>query len=62
MKVSVTLSLDVDPAAWDLAYGTGTEAKAVREDVRQYVLNQLQGIAPVDEGGVRSVELRTRPA
>lgn len=60
MKVTVTLSLDVDPAAWDLAYGTGTAAKDVREDVRAYILNAVQGTAPVEEGGIVDVTLAKR--
>jgi hypothetical protein len=37
MRISVTLSLDVDPEAWDLEYGTGTAAKDVRADVQAHV-------------------------
>lgn len=39
MKVRVTMTVDIDPEAWDLNYGTGTDAAAVREDVRTYIEN-----------------------
>jgi hypothetical protein len=58
MKVAVTLSLDVDSAAWDQTYGTGTQADVVRDDVRQYVLSLAQESAAAQERGIRSVELR----
>lgn len=57
MKVSITLSVDVDVDAWDLAYGTGTKAKAVREDVRQYVLALVQNSAAADESEILSARL-----
>jgi hypothetical protein len=49
VKVFVTLSIDVDAAAWDAAYGTGTAAGAVRDDVRRYVLTQVQESAAARE-------------
>jgi hypothetical protein len=42
MKVRVVLSIDIDPEAHDLAFGRGTSAKAVADDVREYVLNMVQ--------------------
>jgi hypothetical protein len=36
MKVKITLTVDIDPAAWDLNYGTGTSAKDIREDVKSH--------------------------
>ena len=57
MKVSVNLTIDVDPEAWTLAYGV-EGAAAIREDVRGYVLNGVQHAAPIEEGGFREVTLR----
>ncbi len=37
MRVTVSVTLDVDPAAWDANYGTGTAHADVTADVRQYV-------------------------
>ena len=51
IKVTVSATITVDPDAWALAYGTSTDRTAVTDDVRSYVLNELQGLAPVDEGG-----------
>jgi hypothetical protein len=41
MKVRVEVTLEVDPEVWDLNYGTGTEARFVREDVKSYVQNMV---------------------
>lgn len=59
MRVTVTLVLDVDPEAWDLAYGTGTDQAAVRADVKDYAADQVRHSAAGTEGGIRSVEVRT---
>jgi hypothetical protein len=37
MKVRCSFVVDVDPEAWDLNYGTGTQPAQVRNDVRRYV-------------------------
>lgn len=39
MKVKVSFTVDVDPDAWDLNFGTGTDAATVRDDARRYVEN-----------------------
>lgn len=39
IKVKITLSLDVDPVAWDDNYGTGTSPSSVRDDVKTYMEN-----------------------
>ena len=57
MKVRVTLSLNVDPEAWDLAYGTGTDAAAVREDVKSYVVTYIQQSAAAEEDGITDVRV-----
>jgi hypothetical protein len=35
VKVKVEFTLDIDPEAWEMAYGI-SGAKAIREDVKQY--------------------------
>lgn len=48
MKVRVGFTVEIDPEAWDLNYGTGTEAAVIREDVRTYIeqgaRDQLAGV------------------
>jgi hypothetical protein len=58
MEVFVTLKLDIDPEAWDLAYGTGTDPGTVRDDVRRYAFGQVADSAAVDDGGIIDVKLR----
>lgn len=55
IKVRVILSLEVDTEAWDTIYGTGTDAGVVREDVKTYVGQRVQGSAAHDEGGIVTV-------
>ena len=59
MKVSVTLSIDVDPETWaeNYAESTGPSASAVREDVRRYVLSQVQQSAARECGAITFVRL-----
>ena len=59
MKVRVTLSIEVDVEAWNLAYGTGS-ATAIRQDVADYVVAQVQGCAAADEGGIVNVERKAQ--
>lgn len=56
MKVRVTLTIEVDPESWDMTYGV--EPERIRTDVREYVLNQVQGSAASDEGAIVSVTLK----
>lgn len=58
MKVTVTLTIDVDPEAWDLTYGSGPTPAEVRTDVKSYALNQLQGSAAAEEGAIVGVVQR----
>lgn len=52
MKISIQLTVDVDPKAWLLVgYGGEETLPAIREDVRQYVYNSVQGLAGIDESG-----------
>ena len=43
MRVKITLTVNIDPDAWDLNYGTGTSAKAIREDVQTYIETTVRG-------------------
>jgi hypothetical protein len=42
MKVKITFTVDIDPEVWDLNYGTGTSAKAIREDVQNSAEDAIQ--------------------
>lgn len=55
IKVTVSMTLTIDPEAWDLAYGNGTDRKAVTEDVRSHMLNLAQGMTAAEEGGLLEV-------
>ncbi|MBP6997916.1 MAG: hypothetical protein KBB39_17415 [Phycicoccus sp.] len=57
MKVRVTLTIDVDRDAWNSIYGNGDGAAEVRDDVRAYVLEQVQGSAAADEGGILNARI-----
>lgn len=57
MKVRVTLTIDVDRESWSTIYGTTEGANEVRDDVRSYVLNQIQQSAAADEGGIVSARI-----
>ncbi|BDZ52387.1 hypothetical protein GCM10025867_46280 (plasmid) [Frondihabitans sucicola] len=37
MKIKIELTINVDPEDWSRSYGTGTDAKAVRNDVKSWV-------------------------
>jgi hypothetical protein len=51
VKIRVPLTIEVDPAEWDLIYGSGKSAAEIREDVRAYVLNAVQGQPGIEESG-----------
>ena len=57
MKVRITLTIDVDRESWSDMYGTTDAATEVREDVRSYVLNQIQQSAAADDGGIVSARI-----
>ena len=54
MKVRVCVTVDIDPEAWDMNYGTGTDPATVREDVKTYleytVHDQLSIVGVLKEG------------
>lgn len=49
MKIKVELLVEVDPQEWANTYGGSSKAADVREDVQDYVLNSVQGLAGIDE-------------
>lgn len=49
MKIAIHLVVDVDPKAWSEVYGM--PVNEVRDDVKTYILNQIQGSAGVEESG-----------
>lgn len=51
MKVRLVFNVDVDPAEWDLAYGTGTRSRDVVDDIRRYFLTHMQGAPAVEDTG-----------
>lgn len=58
MKIVITLALEIDPEAWHDTYGHGDTPRAVRDDVRSYVLNHVQQAAGITETG-GTVEMRS---
>lgn len=58
MKVRVVLSIDIDPEMHDLAFGTGTRAKDVADDVREYVLSLLNCCTLAEECNATTVLTR----
>lgn len=58
IKVNVTLSLTIDPEAWNLAYGCGETAALIREDVRSYFLNIAQQCAASEEDAIVEAKIR----
>lgn len=57
MRVAVTLTVEVDPEAWEAAYGV-SGSRQIRDDVRIYIRGQVQNSAAADEGGIQSVSFR----
>jgi hypothetical protein len=53
MKIRVNLVIDLDRQKWNLIYGTGPGANAVRSDVREYVLNAVWGQPGIEESGAK---------
>lgn len=48
-RITVTLEITVDPEAWYDVYGQGRTLAEVRRDVREYVLNDIQQSAGMQE-------------
>lgn len=57
--VTVTLDIVLDPADWDMNYGTGTDAIEVRDDVRTYVSNAVH--EQLKASGITSARVELRP-
>jgi hypothetical protein len=53
--IPVRLRVTVDPEAWDRVFGTGTTHTAIAEDVRRYVVEQLNGSDARHEGAIVAV-------
>lgn len=48
MRVKISMTVEVNPEEWTLAYGV-EGAAAIREDVKSYIRGQVQGSAAADE-------------
>jgi hypothetical protein len=57
MKISITVTLDVDPEAWHQEYGTAQTLADVRRDVRSWFTTAVHALA-ANENGVRSAEVK----
>jgi hypothetical protein len=56
VTVNVTLKVTVSTAGWEDMYGVpGSPRKALVDDVRSYVLSQVQESAAAYEGGIVEV-------
>ena len=55
VKVTVTITVTVDPEAWDEQYGTGTTAALVKADVKRYVANSVANLEAIDATSARVV-------
>jgi hypothetical protein len=53
MKINVNLVVEVDPSKWDAVYGNGSSPAKVREDVREYILNAVQGSPGIEESDAK---------
>jgi hypothetical protein len=53
MKVNLDITVDVDPEAWTTTYG---QNKSVREDVKEYLVNQIQQSPPAEECDLKVVK------
>lgn len=58
MKINVIMTVEVDTLVWNEVYGTEITKKAIREDVRRYVNDQIWGSAAADAGAITYVDDR----
>lgn len=56
IPIQVSMTVTVDPAAWDDIYGTGTKPATVRADVRGYLLNAVRSQPGIEESGATVTE------
>lgn len=59
VKITVMMTIEVDTLAWNEIYGTEIGTKAMREDVRRYVNDQIWGSAAADAGAITYVDDRS---
>lgn len=52
MKVSVTITVDLDPDAWRSTFGPGMTNVEVRQDVKAYIGNELTANGVFSNGEV----------
>lgn len=57
MKIQILHTVDIDPEAWDLNYGTGPDLHAIRQDVRRYLAGLMED--QIDVIGVRAATATT---
>ena len=57
MKVRCVITVEVDPEAWELTYGS-PDGVSLRQDVRDYITAHVQGSAAADEGCITNVTLQ----
>jgi hypothetical protein len=48
VKVKISVTVEVNPQEWTQTYGV-EGAKEIREDVKSYIVGQIQGSAAADE-------------
>lgn len=41
MKIKLQVDIELDPAVWDLNYGTGQDREDIADDLKQYVESVL---------------------
>jgi hypothetical protein len=58
MKVRVSFTVEIDREAWSMNYGTGLDARAIREDVQNYVESGAR--QQLEEVGVLATPLDAR--
>ena len=56
MKVSLRVTVELDPASWTMAYGVEGAAE-IREDVRRYIRAQIDYSAAAEEAGLQVVAI-----
>lgn len=57
VRIRVTLILDVDREEWDLSYGSGETIEELRDDVKRYILNNIQQSQAADDGAITATRL-----
>jgi hypothetical protein len=62
IRISIPAVLEVSRSEWDQAYGTGTGAIEVRDNVREHILNMLHeltsGNSGAGDGAIKTVTPR----